>query len=159
MLGRLFPKAFDNDYRGHWLGLVLFALAIALRAAQGISTVVATRMVATTADGLSLDGYSPLQEAQVLSLFAVLGLYVVVIPFIGAISLIRYRAMVPFLYLMFLLTQLGVRALHNFHPAFLALDRGGNPSGFYVNLGLLAFTVLGFWLSLMYRPAIRTGER
>ena len=151
MLGRLFPRQFDNDYRGHWLGLVLFALAISLRAVQGANSVVLTRMVATGADGISLAGYSPAQEDALLSLFAVLGLYLLIVPLIGALALIRYRAMVPFLYLVLLATQLGVRALHMFHPAFAGQAGGPAPVGFYVNLGLLAATVLGFALSLMDR--------
>lgn len=155
MLDRLLPRQFDNNYRGHWLGIVLFVLSVGLKAIQGIASIVATRGVATSADGVSLAGYSAVQTDTVLSLFAVLGMYLLVIPLQSVVVLIRYRAMIPFLYLMLLLTQLGTRALHMLHPAFAALDRGPAPTGFYVNLVILGLTTLGFALSLTDRSARR----
>lgn len=145
---RLFPKQLDNAYRGHWLGIVLFLLSAGLKAGQGIATIVSTRDIVTTADGISFAGYSAAQTDTVLSLFAVLGMYLLVVPLMGVVALIRYRAMVPQLYAVLLLTQLGTRALHAFHPAFAAEAGAAAPMGFYVNLGILGLTVLGFALSL-----------
>lgn len=152
MLGRLFPRRLDNDYRGHWLGIVLFVLAAGLKAAQGIGSIVATRKVATGADGVALDALGGTYGADVvMSLFATLGMYLLVVPAFGLVALIRYRGMIPLVYLMLLATQLGTRLLHTFHPAYEALHRGGQPTGFTINMIILAVTVLGFGLSMTER--------
>lgn len=43
MFDRLFPKQFDNLYRGHWLGLVLFMLVVTVKALQGIVSLLSTQ--------------------------------------------------------------------------------------------------------------------
>src|ERR1051326_5686738 len=57
MLNRIFPRQFDNDYRGHWLGIALFILVIALKAMQGVNSIIMTHQVMTTADGIPVDSY------------------------------------------------------------------------------------------------------
>jgi len=58
MLARIFPKQFDNTYRGHWPGLVIFVVVIALKAVQCIESVVNTRETAVRADGIDLASFS-----------------------------------------------------------------------------------------------------
>src|SRR5438105_15455690 len=47
MLDRLFPKTFDNTYRGHWLGIWIFTAVALVKAVQGVNSIIITRMVAT----------------------------------------------------------------------------------------------------------------
>ena len=56
MFNRIFPKQIDNNYRGHWLAIWALLLVVVLKAIQGVESIVNTREVATTADGISLDG-------------------------------------------------------------------------------------------------------
>jgi hypothetical protein len=151
MLSRIFPKQFDNTYRGHWLGLVLFVPMMALKAIQGFNSIVRTHDIMVGADGIPVDSFAPVAAGEATQMFALLGMYLLVVPLIGAVALIRYRAMVPFLLLMLLIVQLGARGVHRLHPTVGESVGSAEPIGFYVNLGILALTAMAFVLSLV-RP-------
>lgn len=151
MLHRIFPRQFDNTYRGHWLGLALFVLVIAVKALQGIMCVVRTEHTMITADGIPLGSFSPVAASEAIQMFALLGMYLLVIPLQSVVVLFRYRSMVPFMLLMLIAIQLGARGIHLLHPDIAATSGGGEPIGFYVNLGILAVTALAFVLSVVPR--------
>ena len=151
MLHRIFPRQFDNAYRGHWLGLVLFAMVIAVKALQGVMSIVRTEHTMITADGIPLHSFSAAAASVSIQMFALLGMYLLVIPLQSVIVLIRYRSMVPFMLLMLIAIQLGARGIHLLHRDMSAAPGGGEPIGFYVNLGILAVTVLAFVLSVVPR--------
>ncbi|MFL5237617.1 MAG: hypothetical protein ACJ8EL_08440, partial [Rhizomicrobium sp.] len=90
MLSRIFPKAFDNSYRGHWLGLALFGIVILLKAIQGVNSIIMTRKVMIGADGIPLDSFNPIAVNIAIQMFALLGMYLLVLPLIGALALVRY---------------------------------------------------------------------
>ena len=152
MLGRIFPKQIDNNYRGHWLAIWLLLLVVALKATQGVESIGNTRDVATTADGISLDGFTAAGTDLVLGLFALLGLYLLVIPLQSLLVLIRYRAMIPLMYLYLLIVYAGGRMIALMHPIPRSGDQAmgfaGHPIGFHVNLAILGVTLIGFALSL-----------
>ena len=152
MLTRLFPRQIDNAYRGHKLAIWILALVALLKAVQGVQSIFNTRSVMENADGLSLAHFDPNGAALLLSLFALLGLYLLVVPALSALALIRYRAMIPLIYLMLLLLYGASRLVQLLHPVPRA---DAHPIGFYVNLAILGLTVLGFVLSLLNRPAVR----
>jgi hypothetical protein len=156
MLDRVFPKQFDNTYRGHWLGPVLFALIVALKAIQGFNSMVWTHNIMVSADGIPVDSFGPVAASEASLMFALLGMYLLVLPLIGVVALIRYRAMIPFLLLMLLVVQLGARFVHWLHPTVLESSDSPAPIGLYVNLGILALTLVAFLLSLL-RPRTRAA--
>jgi hypothetical protein len=151
MLERIFPRQFDNQYRGHWLGLALFVLVLALKALQGVNSIIWTRHIMASADGIPIDTFSAVAASNAIQMFALLGMYLLVIPVQSVLVLIRYRSMVPFMLLMLIVIQLGARGIHLLHPDTASSPGGGEPIGFYVNLGILAVTVLAFILSIV-RP-------
>jgi hypothetical protein len=145
MLNRLFPRAFDNAYRGHALAIWLFVPVVLLKAVQGANSIVITRTVATGADGIPLDRFDPQAAQTVIALFALLGFHLLILPLQSLVVLIRYRAMIPFMFLMLLVMQLGGRLVLLAHPVARS---GDTPMGLYINLAILAATVTGFVLSL-----------
>jgi hypothetical protein len=147
-VNRIFPNAFDNVFRGHWLGLWLFVPVIILKLIIGFNSIASSREVAATADGIPLDSFNAAGADAVVGLFALLGLFQLLLGLVGIIALVRYRAMIPFLYLVLLLQMLGNRALTLLHP-IVQSGTSGTPPGFYVSLGLLAATAAGFVLSLL----------
>jgi hypothetical protein len=148
MLERIFPKTFDNSYRGQPLGLWIFVLVVLFRAVQCVNSILLTRMVATGADGIPLDRFDAQGAETVLAMFALLGLYLLAVPVISAVALVRYRSMIPFLYVMLLFVQLGARLLLWTRPISRATAM---PVGLWINLGLIALTAVGLALSLMRR--------
>lgn len=149
MAGRLFPKQIDNDYRGSWVAAGILGLVSAVKALQGIESLFNTRETAIRADGIALDTFGAAAAQEVVVMFALLGFYLTVVPLLNLIVLIRYRSAIPLMFLTLIWMQLGVRAV--------AMWRGGapllgpHPIGFYVNLAILAVTILGFALSLRER--------
>lgn len=148
MLDRIFPKSFDNVYRGNRLGLWLFAGVALVKALQGINSMVFTRMVATGADGIPLDRFNAEAAETVLRMFGLLGFYTLVLPLLSAVALVRYRAMIPFLFLMLLFVQIGSRVFLLLKPI---ARTSAVPPGLAVNLAILAVTLVGFALSLRQR--------
>jgi|CXWL01.1.fsa_nt_gi hypothetical protein len=162
MFDRLFPKQFDNNYRGHWLAIWLFVPIILLRAAQNVIVIANPRTTLITADAIPLDSFGAAGGEAVVA-FAVAASFVsLVIPLQGVVVLIRYRAMLPFMYLCLLLLSIGSRLLwaqHSLPEADLQAMAQAQPSGFYVpnsgfyvGLIILAMMIVGFALSLLNKP-------
>jgi hypothetical protein len=158
MLERIFPRQFDNAYRGHWLGLALFVLIVALKALQGVNSMILTHRTMVGADGIPVDSFGPVAASEATLMFALLGMYLLLLPLLGLVALIRYRAMIPFLLLMLIVVQLGARGVHLLHPTIGETAGSAEPVGFYVNLGILAMTVIAFVLSLVRPGGRRAAE-
>lgn len=150
MLNRLFPKQVDNRFDGHRAALWLFGLFIALKFTMSVNSILNTASVAAGADGLPLDSFGPAAARTVLMLFALLSLGQLTLAVIALTTLIRYRAMVPFMYLVLLGEQLARRFIVQ---SYAVARTESTPVGWYVNLGLLALLTLGLALSLI--PARR----
>jgi hypothetical protein len=147
MFARLFPKQFDNTYRGHWLALILFGLLLLLDAVIGTNSILNTRSVMTGADGIPLDSFSPQAAQEAILEFALLGLWRLFFVLLGLVALIRYRAMVPFLFLLLIVQQLAGRLVHALHST----EGGLTQAGSVVVWGMLGVIVVGFVLSLVGR--------
>jgi hypothetical protein len=154
MLDRIFLRQFDNAYRGHRLAIWLLVLVVLVKAAQGANAVINPHLVMTTADGIPVDSFNAAGAEAAIALFALLGLYILILPLVSAVVLIRYRTMIPFMYLMLLIVQVGSLGLRFAHPIARSGAYHAMPIRMYVNLGLLAMMVIGFVLSLL-----RAGSR
>lgn len=157
MFKHIFPRQFDNTYRGHWLGIWLLGVVAIVKGLQGVVSVFDTRNVLINADGIPLDSYGAAGIETVIALTALLGFFLLVIALQSVVVLIRYRAMVPLMLLVQLIVQIGARALHIVNPisrsSETSMGYAGHPIGFYVNLAILAMTLIGFALSLRNKPA------
>lgn len=144
MLDRVFPQRFDNAYRGHRLAIWLLIPIVVVRLIMGANSILFTRAIATSADGIPLGGFNAGGAEAVISLFAVLGLSLLMLALQGVLVLIRYRAMIPFFYLLLLVQELGPKALALAHP----MARSGAGTGAAFVLAMLAMTLIGLVLSL-----------
>jgi len=147
MLNRLVPRQADNRYRGSRIALWLFGVVILLRAVMSLNSIFNGRVVATTADGIPLDSFTPDGAQTVLSLFALLALSHLMICLVGIVVLARYRTLVPLMFVLLLLHYAGRTAIHEFIPVV----RVGLPPASVINLTLLALMVTGLALSLWNR--------
>jgi hypothetical protein len=78
---------------------------------MGTNSLFNTRTVVMLADGIPLDRYGADGADAVIALFAIAGLFRVLLAMQGVAALIRYRAMIPFLYLLLLILHVGSKAL------------------------------------------------
>jgi hypothetical protein len=144
---RLLPVRLDNEsYRGRVAALWLFAVFLALRAIMGVNGAINTRFIAT-GDGIRLDEGG---AETILLLFRNLSLANLPLVAIGVVALWRWRAMVPFLYLVLLGDQIVRRLVALANP--IARTEAG-AVGIWINLGLLAILFVGFVLSIWSRKS------
>jgi hypothetical protein len=144
MLDQLLPRHVDNTYHGYKLALWLFAVVVFMKLGISLNSIFNGRMVASSADGIPLDTFTPAGAQAVVSLFAAWGLSQLIICLLCILVLARYRAMVPFMFALLLLEHLSRRLIFQVMP----IVRTGTPPGFFVNLVLLALMVVGLALSL-----------
>ena len=111
MLSRLFPNRFDNSFDGYRAALWLLGLFVALKLVMSVNSILNTASVAAGADGLPLETFGPAAARAVLMLFALMSLGQLALAAIALTALIRYRAMVPFLFLVLLGEHLSRRLI------------------------------------------------
>jgi hypothetical protein len=149
MWRRIFPKDFNNLYEGRRLALWLFAPIILVKGLQGVNSTIMPLKIMTSADAIPVERFGAEAADATVGMFALLGFQLVILALIGAIALVRYRAMIPFLYLVLILQQLGGRIILLLHPI---VRSEAVPIGLYVNLAVIAVTLIGFASSLLDKP-------
>jgi hypothetical protein len=147
MFDDLLPTSLDNSYRGHKLALWLFGLLILMKSVIGLNSIVNGAAVMSTADGIALNTYPAAAAQNLVALWALVGLAHVVIGVMGVLVLVRYRGMVPLMFVLLLLQHLGGRLIGEFHP----IVRTGAPPASAINAVLLTVMIVGFALSLWRR--------
>src|SRR5215831_6370998 len=150
MLNRIFPPRFDNNYRGHKLALWLFGLLLLMKLGISLSSIFDTYNVVRLADGIPLDTFASGGAETVVSVTALLGLSQLLLPSFDVLALVRYRAMIPFMYVLLLVEYLAKKWIQLVKPVI----RVGTPPATYVNLVLIALLLADLVLSL-WRPTSR----
>ena len=154
MLNQLLPRTVDNTYRGQKLALWLFGLVVLMKLAISLNSIINGHTVASSADGIPVDTFTPAGAQAFVSLFAAWGLAQVVICVLCIVVLIRYRALVPFLFLVLLLEHLSRRLIFYVMP----IVRTGTSTNLTVNLVLLTLMIVGLALSLWNRAGRPSKE-
>jgi hypothetical protein len=114
----------------------------------GLNPWISNRFVAKTADGIPLETFGAEAASTVMLLFASWGLILLVLSLLGIVVLIRYRAMVPLMYLLLSIEQIGRKGLSLANPIVRAVETEGIPLGVLINWGVMAALVIGLALSL-----------
>lgn len=147
MLGLLFPRVIDNKFRGQWLGYWLMAPVLVMKLGIAVASMLTPRE-ANKADAINVSTYSEPALRDAMTSTALLGLLHLCIGLICLLAMIRYRAMVPLVYLWLMIEFLGRRVILELYP----IDRVPGPSGAsIVNLALFAMLALGLALSVWPR--------
>jgi len=144
MFNQLMPRQGDNDFRGRKLALWIFALLLLVLTAMSIGSIFNGYNAAKDVDGVPIDTYTHSGAQAVVSLLAIWGSTQLIIVLLGIITLLRYRALIPLMFLMLLIEQLFLRLVHYYLP--IVKSEGVSISWFTVLL--LFLMVLGFVLSL-----------
>ena len=146
VLDKLFPKQADNRFSGYRAALWLLGLFVALKLVMGVNSILNTASVAAGADGIPLDSFGPAAAREVLMLFALTSLGQLTLAVVALTTLIRYRALVPFVYLVLIGEQLARRFIVQ---SYAVARTESTPVGWYVNMGLVTLLTLGLVLSLI----------
>lgn len=154
MLDMLFPQRADNAYRGHTLALWIFGLLVLVRTAIALGSIFNGYTAASSADGIPLDSFPPTASRTILSLFALLGVSQLVLSVVCILVLVRYRALVPLMFVLLLLYQLSRKLVLYFLP----VPRTGAPPVSAINLVLLGMMIVGLALALWKRDNLRVRD-
>jgi hypothetical protein len=144
---RIFPQPIDNNFRGHSLALWFFIPLLVMKTGIALGTIFNGRNAAQSADGIPLESFGAAGAQAVVALFAIWGLAQLVFSVFGVLALVRYRALIPFLFVLLLLEHLARKWILLVQP----IVRTGTPPGAYINLVLLALMIVGLVLSLWRR--------
>jgi hypothetical protein len=155
MLNRLFPKQFDNAYRGHVLALWLFVPLALIKLLMGFNVSgmnpwIDNHEIATAVDQIPLDSYGADAASAFLFMFASWGLVLFVLGLFALVALVRYRAMVPLFYVLLTLEQFGRYYINTLHPIARAVKSTTVSPATLFNWGLMA--ALGLGLILAFWP-------
>ena len=150
MLRLLFPPVIDNRFRGQWAGFWLLTPVLLLKLGIAFGSLF-TPANANRADAIDLSSFSAAALRDETTTTALLGLLHLAIGAIGVLAMVRYRAMVPLIFLWLILEFLGRRVVLAVYP----IDRAPGPSGgAMLNLVLFGLMALGFGLSLWPRRGV-----
>ena len=148
MLNRIFPKQFDNHYRGHKLALWLFVPIALANVAIALVAIFRNDGGAQSADGIPLDTFTVAAAQSVIGAVALIGLAKLLLGFLFILALLRYRAMIPLMYLLIVVDYVGHKWLGFVKPI---MHVAGTSAGTIVTLALFALSVIGLVLSLWGR--------
>lgn len=149
MLGQLLPARFDNAYLGSRIAPWLLGLVVTVKLLQGVVSIFLGASVASSADGIPLDTYTPAAMQTIVAMFALLGAARLPFYAICALALAKYRSAIPLMLGLFVLDYV-VRTLVLYYRP---IERTGTAGGLVVNQVLFALMVIGLVLSLRRRSA------
>lgn len=147
MPNRLLPRSIDNAYGGYKLALWLLAIVVLAKAAMGLNSIFNGYEVATSADGIPLDTFTPAGANAVVSFLALWGLAQLIFSLLGVLALVRYRAMVPLVFLMLMLELVSRKLILTALP----IAKAGTSPAFSINAIFITLMALGLVLSLWRR--------
>jgi hypothetical protein len=147
VLNRILPTRIDNRYRGHPVGLWLFVPISLVKLSTSLTHLLKHDGGAQSISTIPLDTYPPSAAQNVISLFARLGLEQLLLASIFLLVLLRYRALIPLMYLLIVAHFIGGKITAQFKPLVLAGTSGVSTPFLIVAI----LSVVGLILSLIGR--------
>ena len=147
MLRRLFPAVIDNRFRGRRLALWLFVPLALMKLALGTAHMFRADGGAQSVSRMPLDTYPEGAAQNIIGLMARMGLEQVLLGALFLVVLLRYRALIPLMYLVMVLHYLAARGVGLMKPLAVA---GATGTG-TMYLVIAALSAVGLVLSLSGR--------
>jgi hypothetical protein len=147
VLKRILPERVDNRYRGHPLALWLFVLVALQKLGLSLAHMFKADGGAQSVSTIPLDSYPPGAAQNIIGLFARLGLEQMLLAALFVLVLVRYRAMIPLMYVLVVVHYLGSRGVGLMKPLVLAGTSGAQTPALVVAV----ISVIGLVLSLIGR--------
>ena len=146
MLARIVPDVIDNRFRGPAAALWLFVPLALMKLALGVAHIVRPDGGEQSVSTIPLDSYPAGAAQNIIGLMARMGLEQSLLGLIFVVVLLRYRALVPAMYLVAVLHFLGGKAIGEWKPLALAGVSGAMTIHLIVgaiSFGGLVLSVLG----------------
>src|SRR6056297_2599092 len=140
IIERIFPKTLNNDYKGYKIALYVFFALTALTLWRSQHHLLAADGGAQSIATIPLDTFTTPGAAAVIGVFGLWGLSQLIIGIVYLVVSLRYRAMIPFMYL--LVVEYFMRAVYI--PSAKPIPTAGTAPGATGNwpLMIIAFIML-----------------
>ena len=145
MISRVFPKQFDNVFMGRKFSLWIFYALTALTLWRSQHHLFAPDGGAESIASIPLSTYSAAASDTIIGVFSLWGLSQLIIGLIYLVASIRYRSMIPLLYLLAAFEYL-VRFAYV--GVFKSIETAGAAPGSFINLPFTIALIILFFLSI-----------
>lgn len=145
MLQRIFPRQIDNAYRGYWFAVWLLVPLVLLKLAMGVNVMINTRDIIEGVDGIPLSTFGAEAQKHLVFSFQAWALGLFLLAALGLLALVRYRAMIPLIYLLLLAENAGRKVISVASGSPLV---GAPSTATLINVLLIAALLIGFALSI-----------
>jgi len=147
VLSRIFPARIDNRYRGHVVALWLFVPITLQKVGVSLTHLFKADGGAQSISTIPLDTYAPSAAQNIVGLFARMGLEQLVLAALLVLVLLRYRAMIPLMYVLIVAHYLAAKGVAQIKPLVLAGTSGASTPALVIGI----LSVIGLALSLIGR--------
>ncbi len=151
ILNTIFPKTFDNNFKGHKIALYAFFALTAVTLWRSQHHLLSADGGAQTIATIPLDTFTRDGSQTVIGIFSLWGLSQLIIGLIYLVACIRYRSMIPLLYTL-LIVEYSIRALYI--PVFKPIVTSGTAPGAAGNVPLIIISTIMLILCLVERKRI-----
>jgi hypothetical protein len=138
VLSLFFPKQIDNKFRGYKIALYVFYVLTAVTLWRSQHHLFAADGGAQSIATIPLDKLSEMGATAVIGVFGLWGLSQLIIAFIYLIASLRYKSMIPMLYVLMLIEYL-FRAFY--FPTSKPIPTAGTAPGALINLPFIILTI------------------
>ena len=145
MLEKLFPQPADDNYHGHKLGKWLLIFYTVKSFVAGSIHMFAADGGAQSIASITLDQFSQGAADSIVTIFGLWGMEQLVIGFISAMMLWRYKSLIPFMALVYAIEYFGRFASHWYTPGVTTLH---TPPGAVMDYILVPLALVMLVLSL-----------
>ena len=142
MLSRILPARVDNRFRGHVLALWLFVPITLMKIAISLLHVFSADGGAQSVSRMPLDTYPAGAAQNVIALMSRLGLEQLLLGLVAVIVLLRYRALIPLMYVLIVAQYAGHKAVAQMKPLAVAGMSGASTPAIVIAVAGIAGLVL-----------------
>jgi len=144
-LNRLFPAQFDNVYRGNRIGLWVFYVLTAVTLWRSQHHIFASDGGAQSIATIPLDTYTQGGAQGIVTIFALWGLAQLAMALLMLLASIRYKSMVPLMWLLIILEYGGRKLVGIYKPLETVETAPGATAATVLPIVALAMLVLALW--------------
>ena len=145
ILNRLFPAQFDNVYRGNRIGLWVFYVLTAVTLWRSQHHIFAPDGGAQSIATIPLDTYTQGGAQGIVTIFALWGLAQLAMALLMLLASIRYKSMVPLMWLLIILEYGGRKLVGIYKPLETVETAPGATAATVLPIVALAMLVLALW--------------
>ncbi|QZE14978.1 hypothetical protein K4L44_03890 [Halosquirtibacter laminarini] len=153
MLEKIFPKTVDNTYKGKKIALYFFFLITLITVTRSLIHMFASDGGAQSIATIPIDSYSTQATQTVILIFSLWGLSQLIMGIFYGVVSIRYRSLVPLMYIFLFIEYLMRLILGMMKPI---ITTGTAPGG-VANYVMIVFSLIMFILSI-YTPKSPNNE-